>query len=38
MLADGASIEEIYRGAVADSLATYPPERAAVGDDAGGNG
>jgi carboxylate-amine ligase len=38
MLADGASIEEIYRGAVADSLATYPPERATVGDDAGGNG
>jgi carboxylate-amine ligase len=38
MLAEGASIEQIYRASVEDTRRTYPPQAAAVMDDAGSNG
>jgi carboxylate-amine ligase len=38
MLAEGASIEQIYRTSVEDTRRTYPPQAATVVDDAGSNG
>jgi glutamate---cysteine ligase / carboxylate-amine ligase len=38
MLAAGASIEEIYRASIEETRQTYPPQAAAVVDDAGSDG